>query len=113
MAPDLSFRTYFKILLDRWALRNKGNADSIIEDIPTELGNDILETLKRNGWKVRKQYNIFAFDKGVDFDSYTLKKGTDKLHFKWTNWFEWEIKGNPDIIKELADRFDLKIKEDS
>ena len=83
----------------------------IIADIPTELGNDIIETLKKNGWKIRKQYNLFAFDKGIDFDSYTLKKGTDMLHFEWTNWFEWEIKGNPEKIIELADEYKLKITE--
>ncbi|WP_205695301.1 hypothetical protein [Corallincola luteus] len=51
-----------------------------------------------------------AFDKGIDFDSYTLKKGKQTLHFEWSNWFEWEIEGDDDVIQSLIVSFQLSEK---
>lgn len=79
-----------------------------IKDINTELGNQIIEDLIKDGWKKAKEYSLFAFDKGIDYDSYTLKKGWSKIKFTWDNWFEWEIKGSSEDINELIDRYQLK-----
>lgn len=43
-----------------------------IEFVDTILGNEIIENLKREGWKVKKQYSWLMMDKGIDFDNYTL-----------------------------------------
>jgi hypothetical protein len=78
-----------------------------IQHIETEAGNKILTELKRDGWKIVAQYNRLAFDKGIDFDSYTLKKGEEKLYFEWSNWFEWEVQGSKDEIENLVATFNL------
>ena len=56
-----------------------------IENIDTETGNKILKQLRQDGWKITDQYDRFAFDKGTDFDSYTLTKGNDELCLEWSN----------------------------
>lgn len=75
-----------------------------IENIETALGNEILESLKVDGWKVTKQYSPLAFDKGIDFDSYTLKKDGQRINFEWTNWFEWTIRADQAVIAEINQR---------
>lgn len=78
-----------------------------IENIDTEIGNKVLEQLRKDSWKVSNQYSRFAFYKGIDFDSDTLKKSNEKLYFEWTNWFEWEIQGNKSEIGHLIARLNL------
>ncbi len=75
--------------------------------IETELGNQIIENLLKSGWKKTKEYNVLAFDKGIDFDSYTLKKGSAQLKFEWTNWFEWEVTGSKPAIEALIKTYEL------
>jgi len=79
-------------------------------DIKTELGNQILENLLADGWKKTREYSPVAFDKGMDFDSYVLKKGNSKLKFKWTNWFEWEIRGAESELEIIVKKYDLTVK---
>ncbi len=79
-------------------------------DIKTETGNQILEDLLSEGWKKTREYSPVAFDKGIDFDSYELKKDNSKLKFKWTNWFEWEIFGEENELQIIAKKYDLSAK---
>lgn len=79
-------------------------------DIKTETGNKILEDLLSEGWKKTHKYSPVAFDKGIDFDSYVLKKDNSKLKFKWTNWFEWEIFGEKNELQTIAKKYDLSAK---
>ena len=83
-----------------------------ITHIETELGDSILESLRKNGWKKHKEYSWLAFDKGIDYDSYSLKKGNLRLEFEWTNWFEWEVSGSREAIEDIARAYDLAIEED-
>lgn len=80
-----------------------------LENIDTELGNTILKDLRKSGWRKTKEYSWLAFDKGIDFDSYTLKKDGQKLYFEWTNWFEWEITGSESTLAAIAKEYQLKI----
>ena len=73
-----------------------------IELIETGLGNEILESLKDQGWVVTRQYSPLAFDKGIDFDWYTLRKDSDRVDFEWTNWLEWTIKGDQQVIADIG-----------
>ena len=73
----------------------------IIEFIDTSKGNDILDQLKSEGWKIKSQYNPLAFDKGIDYDCYELVLGGQKISFEWDNWFEWTLKGSEDLFKNL------------
>ncbi len=78
-----------------------------LEHINTELGNQILKDLLQAGWKKSQEYNVLAFDKGIDFDSYTLIRGEAQLEFEWTNWFEWEVTGPKHVIQALMERYEL------
>lgn len=81
-------------------------------DLDTEKGNQLLETLMSEGWKKIKEYPSLAFDKGIDFDSFTLRKDGLELVLEWTNWVEWEILGDDAALEELADRYALKIRDE-
>jgi len=81
-----------------------------VTDIKTEVGNKILEDLASQGWKTIREYSPVAFDKGVDFDSYTLRKGKSELNFKWNNWFEWEIVGMKDELEIIVEQYSLSSK---
>ncbi len=83
------------------------NAALKIVHIETELGNQIIEALLKAGWKKAKAYHVLAFDKGIDFDSYTLKQDGSQLHFEWTNWFEWEVTGSRHAVEALIKTYDL------
>ncbi len=80
-----------------------------LEYIDTDLGNRLLDELKADGWKVVAQYSPLAFDKGIDYDSYKLRRGRSELELEWDNWFEWKVSGPHQVIEELARRFSLPI----
>ena len=79
-----------------------------IENIETKLGNSIIDRLKSEKWKVVSQYSPFAFDKGIDFDSYTLQKDGREVTFEWDNWFEWKMSGGKSTIAEISRKFSLQ-----
>ena len=54
------------------------------------------------------QYSPLAFDKGIDYDSYRLRRGLDELRLEWDNWFEWKLSGPRERIEEIAERFSLR-----
>lgn len=81
-----------------------------IECLETALGNRILEALRQRGWKCTQEYWPLAFDKGIDFDSYTFEKGEQRLYFEWTNWFEWEVTGTSPALEDLARAYGLTFK---
>lgn len=83
-----------------------------IEFIDTELGNRMIEALKQHGWKLTQEYPFLAFDKGIDFDSYTFEQGDQSLYFEWTNWFEWEVTGTSPALEDLARAYRLSLKEE-
>lgn len=94
----------------RWLEREPArSADPVtLEMIDTELGNRILEHLKAEGWRQVSQYSPLAFDKGIDFDSYRLRRGRNELRLQWDNWTEWEIEGCRETVEEIARRFELQ-----
>jgi hypothetical protein len=75
-----------------------------ITGVKTDAGNELLRVLKQEGWRVLDQYSPLAFDKGIDFDSYTLGKGGEPLRFEWTNWFEWDIEGSEPVLNDIRAR---------
>ncbi|PZW45237.1 hypothetical protein [Pseudomonas sp. URMO17WK12:I2] len=79
-----------------------------LEAIDTEVGNRILESLKANGWRQVAQYSPLAFDKGIDYDSYRLRRGLEELRLEWDNWFEWTLSGPRERIEAIAKRFSLR-----
>ena len=74
-----------------------------IEDVSTDCGNDLLSRLAEEGWKTISEYSDQMFDKGIDYDAYTLKKGQLKLEFTWSNWDEWTIEGDATLLESLSE----------
>lgn len=79
-----------------------------LENIETEVGNRIMASLKAEGWRQVAQYSPMAFDKGIDYDSYRLRRGLEELRLEWDNWFEWKLSGSSELIEEIAERFSLR-----
>jgi hypothetical protein len=79
-----------------------------LKDIDTEVGNQILQSIKAEGWRQVAQYSPLAFDKGIDYDSYRLRRGLEELRLEWDNWMEWKISGPSARIEEIAERFSLR-----
>ena len=77
-----------------------------ISDVRTETGAAVLKSLISDGWKVSSEYSVDMFDKGVDFDFYTLKRGTLRLHFEWDNWMEWSITGSRRALVQACDKIE-------
>ena len=82
-----------------------------IKDIATSIGNSMIDDLIQNGWQKSDEYNVFAMDKGIDFDSYTLSKESETLYFEWTNWFEWEIVGDISAIESIANKYQFSFEK--
>jgi hypothetical protein len=77
----------------------------IAENIDTHKWNLIRNTLESEGWLVVNEY--INFDKGIDFDSYKLKKGNEIIILEWDNWIEGEIKCSEKLLKFLKQKFQL------
>ncbi len=80
----------------------------IATDIKTEYWYFIIESLKKDGWKVTKEYN--QFDKGIDFDLYELTLNGEKILFAWDNWLEGEIKCTEQRMRNLESTFGIKFQ---
>jgi hypothetical protein len=80
-----------------------------IEFIDTDIGEKIIKDLKRSGWRLIDEYPM-VFDKGIDYDFYTLERENLEMKFEWTNWFEWEVSGSDESLVEISERYKLEIK---
>ncbi len=76
------------------------------------VGNALLKALVSEGWRVVSEYSDQMIDKGVDFDSYTLKRDGKKIRMEWDNWQEWSITGEEEVIGEVSKRLAQKQSED-
>ena len=79
---------------------------AIIENIETDLFNEILEQLLGNGWV--KIYEYDAFDAWIDFGKVKIKKYNTILTFEWDNYMEGVIIGNKNEIEQVAKQFRLQ-----
>jgi hypothetical protein len=73
------------------------------EGIKTDAGNALLKRLVEEGWRVVSEYPDSMFDKGIDFDFYTLKRADRRIRMEWTNWEEWKITGPADVMDEIRE----------
>ena len=81
------------------------------EGVGTDLGRTILKDLKSDGWEITSEYSDQMFDKGIDFDAYTLEREGCRIDFEWTNWQEWTMTGPPETMAALAARYPLDKSE--
>ena len=82
----------------------KDTFQNSIEDIETETGNELIESLKKDGWILKSEYPL-VFDKGIDYDYYIFKKGKNRIKLEWDNWFEWKLLGQKEIIEDIELKF--------
>jgi len=90
-------------------LKFKALGLKIIQDIPTDDFNRILEFHLRNGWV--KTYEYDGFDAWIDYGKVKLAKDGLELKFEWDNWCEGEISGKAKGIDSLANKFGLIARE--
>ncbi|TMP27458.1 hypothetical protein [Pseudoalteromonas rubra] len=90
-------------------LKFKALGLKIIQDIPTDDFNRILELHIHNGWV--KTYEYDGFDAWIDYGKVKLSKEGCELKFEWDNWCEGEISGKSKDIELLATKFGLKATE--
>ena len=81
-----------------------------IRDIPTDLFNQIIDTLRADGW--RKSYVYRGPDAWLDYGCVKLRKAGLKLIMEWDNWTEGSIEGPKDIVMELGSRFGLDVTDE-
>ncbi|WP_218398130.1 hypothetical protein [Alteromonas lipotrueae] len=79
---------------------------SIIENVDTDLFNEILEQFLDNGWE--KIYEYDAFDAWIDFGKVKIGKGKTVLFFEWDNYMEGVIKGDKNEIEKVAKQYCLQ-----
>jgi hypothetical protein len=60
--------------------------NKIAINIETTLFDKIIQDLKKEGWRVKKEY--YGFDKGIDYDFLVLKKDGNIIEFTWDNYGE-------------------------
>lgn len=77
--------------------------------IPTDTFNAIIGDLAQDGWKKRYEYR--GMDAWIDYGRIVLKHGDRRLVFEWDNWEEGSIEGKPEVLAELATRYDLEVAE--
>ena len=83
-------------------------SEHLIENIDTQKGEKIISELRKDKWKLLSQYSLFAFDKGIDYDDYRLKKNGEEVYFEWNNWFEWKIVGSQKTLEKIVNVFSLE-----
>jgi reverse gyrase len=79
---------------------------SIIENIDTDLFNEILKQFLDSGWL--KIYEYEAVDAWIDFGKVKIKKDKTVLTFEWDNYMEGVIIGNKSEIDQVAKQFCLQ-----
>lgn len=80
--------------------RNITNNRAIkIENIPTEIFNEILDQFQNDGWKKIYEYDLF--DAWIDYGKVILEKDGQEIVFEWDNWFEGIIEGSADVVEKI------------
>lgn len=76
--------------------------------IATNDFNSILDLLKLNKWKIKAEY--LNFDKGIDFDFYTLRKNNEEILLTWDNCEEGSIKAEENVLNWLQKELGLQFR---
>ena len=78
-------------------------------DIKTNLWNDIIDSLLRNGW--HQTYRYDNVDAGIDFDFVILRKDDEEILMGWDNWVEGEIKCTEGRLAEIGYKLKISFKK--
>lgn len=77
----------------------------VIEDIPTDTFNQIVDDLRQDGWVTVSEYD--GMDAWIDYGRIVLQKGKESLIFEWTNWFEGSVEGTAESLRPLREKYEL------
>ena len=77
-----------------------------IEHVETEVWHRVIEDLEAEGFA--EVYRYGGMDAGIDYSRFDLKNGADELVvFEWDNWAEGEIRGAPERLEALREKYQL------
>ena len=77
----------------------------LIENIPTDTFNRIVDHLKSDGWACIDEYD--NMDAWIDYGMVRFQRNADEIVLEWTNWDEGSIDGAPEIVTALAQHYNL------
>lgn len=102
--PMMAMRARLARLLHGLRLAVSGR--DCVEDIETDLFNELVRLHVSEGW--RKTYEYDGIDAWIDYGRVVLEKGPHRLVFVWDNWSEGEITGPTALVRDLARRHDRR-----
>ena len=78
-----------------------------IEHVETETWHRVIEDLESEGFA--EVYRYGGMDAGIDYSRFDLKNraGDELVVFEWDNWAEGEIRGEPDRLEALREKYQL------
>ena len=77
-----------------------------IEHVETETWHRAIEDLESEGFV--EVYRYGGFDAGIDYSRFDLRDGAGELVvFEWDNWAEGEIRGEPERLEALREKYRL------
>lgn len=78
-----------------------------IEYVETETWHRVIEDLESEGFE--EVYRYGGFDAGIDYSRFDLKNpaGGELVIFEWDNWMEGEIKGEPERLEAIREKYQL------
>ena len=79
---------------------------SKLPDVPTEVFNAMITTLRDEGWKKVQEYK--GFDAWINHGMLVLQKGEKVLRFEWDNSTEGRVEGQKVEVDEMCHRFALQ-----
>lgn len=78
-----------------------------IEHVETETWHRVIEDLEAEGFE--EVYCYGGMDAGIDYSRFDLKNRDGELVvFEWDNWFEGEIRGEPERLEALREKYRLR-----
>jgi hypothetical protein len=79
-----------------------------IENVETETWHRVIEGLESEGFV--EVYRYEGMDAGIDYGRFDLKNPADDelVVFEWDNWMEGEIRGEPERLEALREKYRLR-----
>ena len=81
-----------------------------IKDIPTQQFNEIIHSLRADGWRTTYVYQ--GPDAWLDYGCIKLAKDGSRLVLEWDNWTEGSIEGPRDIVAKLGAKLGLAVTDE-
>lgn len=77
-----------------------------LERVGTETWHRVIRDLEAEGFE--EVYGYGGMDAGIDYSRFDLKNRAGELVvFEWDNWAEGEIRGGPERLEVLREKYRL------